>query len=284
MKMTVKVPGICALLLLSLLSPMPNPVSGTWSIVATDKKTGQVGGAGATCRVDGPGESVFEDFGFVREVGSFVAQAGSDNPGDNDDVEDALKDGKTPSQIVADGSFVDDGDQIAVVDLKGNADASECSKCELDFYDVQGRIKKNDITYSVQGNRLSSQNVVTNAEKYFKKTCKKGKTSKNKKGKTKGNKRKNSKNRGSKKGGSKKGGKKKKKPKCCNELVDRLMRGLEAGAKGKEGDSRCTNVDDKIPATSAYLYVDRPGDATIKLSHIPCSSYGTMYSGLNSAL
>ncbi|MEJ7728276.1 MAG: DUF1028 domain-containing protein [Polyangiaceae bacterium] len=42
------------------------------------------------------------------------------------------------------------------------------------------------------------------------------------------------------------------------DLPDRLMRALEAGADGGEGDSRCT--DEGLPARSAYLQVDRPGE------------------------
>jgi len=42
------------------------------------------------------------------------------------------------------------------------------------------------------------------------------------------------------------------------DLPDRLMLALEAGADSGEGDSRCT--DEGLPARSAYLQVDRPGE------------------------
>ena len=43
------------------------------------------------------------------------------------------------------------------------------------------------------------------------------------------------------------------------DLADRLMRALEAGARGGEGDSRCTPGG--IPSDSAFLEVDRDGEA-----------------------
>jgi hypothetical protein len=42
------------------------------------------------------------------------------------------------------------------------------------------------------------------------------------------------------------------------DLADRLMRALEAGADGGEGDSRCT--PDGIPSDGAFLQVDRPDE------------------------
>jgi uncharacterized Ntn-hydrolase superfamily protein len=43
------------------------------------------------------------------------------------------------------------------------------------------------------------------------------------------------------------------------DLAERLMLALEAGADGGEGDSRCT--DDGIPSDSAFVQVDREGEA-----------------------
>jgi uncharacterized Ntn-hydrolase superfamily protein len=43
------------------------------------------------------------------------------------------------------------------------------------------------------------------------------------------------------------------------DLADRLMLALEAGAHGGQGDSRCT--PDGIPSDSAFLEVDRDGEA-----------------------
>jgi uncharacterized Ntn-hydrolase superfamily protein len=42
------------------------------------------------------------------------------------------------------------------------------------------------------------------------------------------------------------------------DLADRLMRSLEAGARNGEGDSRCTPRG--VPADSAFIEVDRPGE------------------------
>lgn len=69
------------LLLLATAAPQLKTVHGTWSIVAVDEATDQVGGAGATCRTAPkmPLNSVFEDFAWVSEEGAGVAQAESDN-------------------------------------------------------------------------------------------------------------------------------------------------------------------------------------------------------------
>jgi uncharacterized Ntn-hydrolase superfamily protein len=51
------------------------------------------------------------------------------------------------------------------------------------------------------------------------------------------------------------------------DLAERLMLALEAGAMNGEGDSRCT--DQGIPSDSAFIEVDRPGEAAgsyLKLS------------------
>ena len=51
------------------------------------------------------------------------------------------------------------------------------------------------------------------------------------------------------------------------DLAERLMRALEAGANNGEGDSRCTSSG--IPSDSAFIQVDRPGEAAgsyLKLS------------------
>lgn len=51
------------------------------------------------------------------------------------------------------------------------------------------------------------------------------------------------------------------------DLAERLMLALEAGADNSEGDSRCT--DQGIPSDSAFIEVDRPGEAAgtyLKLS------------------
>jgi MYXO-CTERM domain-containing protein len=42
------------------------------------------------------------------------------------------------------------------------------------------------------------------------------------------------------------------------DLADRLMRALEAGAEGGEGDTRCTPGG--IPSDGAFIEVDRPGE------------------------
>lgn len=221
-------------LLVSFLGFLADPVTGTWSIIATDRATGQVGGAGATCRGASGGDSLLEDdFGSGVERGVLVGQASASHS-NVELAEGYLQDGETPYQILNDHdndysrSPYTLNEQWAVVDLDGNVEATPCSSCSSEFLQVQGQIGK-DITYSAQGNRLSSKNVIYNAEKEFKK---KGK---------------------GKRGGKGKG--------SCHDLADRLMRAMEASSVDEDGnimgDTDCTP---STPANTAYLLVKKPGD------------------------
>lgn len=220
---------------------------------------------GATCREGSSGSLLEDDYRSVPGTGSLVGQACVDescstSSGDQDDAKDLLDPavvggGLTPQQILDRndphnllGNPPGSTHQWGVVDLYGNADGFTGTATTPSSTDVQGHVK-GDYTYSVQGNRLTSDDVVTNAEKEFRKNVKggKGKGGKGKGGKGKG---------GKGKGGKGKGG--------CDDLADRLMRAIEAGAMDGGGDSDCTQYG--TAADTAYLHVqEADGTDVIKI-------------------
>jgi len=203
-----------------------NPVCGTWSIIATDRATGQVGGAGATCRGADGTSLLDDDFGSGAGRGVLVGQASASHSSVNV-AEQELRDGATPSQIIK--NYEGNNDQWAAVNYVSALVSTGQSVSNA--ADTTGRVK-GDYLYAVQGNRLSSTNVVTYASEEFRKKTSKGKG----------------------KGGGKGG---KKGSQVCDELADRLMRSMEAAVKDGDGDSDCTP---QYPADTAYLLVKKPSD------------------------
>lgn len=222
------------------------PVAGTWSAIATDRATGQVGGAGATCR-SGDGSSLLDDdFGSAAGKGALVGQDGAAHTGawpirSVESAETYMQDNAPttngyPDQLINVRGYTGNNQQWAVVDLDGNVEVSTLPVASTSA-DTTGHVK-GDYTYSVQGNRLSNTNVVANAAKEFRKKGLKGRGIG--KGLAKG-----------KGGKGSKGG--------CDDLADRLMRSMEAAVKYGDGDSDCTGKFG-YPADTAYLLVKKPDD------------------------
>jgi hypothetical protein len=142
-----------------------------------------------------------------------------------------LGDGSTPEEILAEitsNAFDPDAArrQYAVLDVTGRAAGHTGTGTTPYADDRQGSLL--DFAYSVQGNILTSEAVITQASAAFES-----------------------------------GG--------C-DLAARLMRALEAGADGGEGDSRCTDPKG-IPSDSAFVQVDRPNEPAgsyLEL-HVPSS-------------
>jgi len=134
-----------------------------------------------------------------------------------------------PDQIINVLGNQGNNEQWAVVDLQGNVLVSTLPDAS-DSADTTGHVK-HDYTYSVQGNRLSNTDVITNAEKEFRKKGSKGR-------------------RAGKGGKGGKGG--------CDDLADRLMRAMEAAVKDGDGDSDCTSSGKS--SDTAYLLVKKPDD------------------------
>jgi uncharacterized Ntn-hydrolase superfamily protein len=197
-------------LLLAVLLPA-GVAHATYSIVATDRGTQQVGGAGASCV---GAVSVRVIYGAVPGVGAVHAQAELGGAGKGEAVA-RLGLGMSPVDIIAAITDVDFDPQAArrqygVVDLRGRAAGFTGAEDGPVAGDRQDAV--DGFTFAVQGNLLSGDLVLDHAARGFE---------------------------------------------GC-DLADRLVRALEAGARGGEGDRRCTVRG--LPADSAFVEVDRAGE------------------------
>lgn len=140
-------------ILFALTILFARPVSATFSIVAIDPETGDIGCAVAS-RVFGAGNHVLW---AEAEVGTVVTQAHM-NGGYGPRGLELLKQGLTAQQVV-DKLLAEDpyprkgGRQVAIVDAKGNV----AVYTGPDASDWRGHIKGE--TYSVQGNILAGRHV-----------------------------------------------------------------------------------------------------------------------------
>ncbi len=189
------------------------PAHATYSIVATDSATREVGGAVTSCVGT---LSVSVVYGGVPGHGAVHAQAQLGGPGKNAAVMQLGSD-TDPMAIIASitaTSFDANAQrrQYGIVDLMGRAAGFTGTQALAFADDRQGQV--GTYTYSIQGNILTSAAVLDQAAAAFPNGC---------------------------------------------DLADRLMLALEAGAANGEGDSRCT--PDGIPSDSAFLEVDRDGEA-----------------------
>jgi len=134
----------------------PNTALATWSIVAVDRESGEVGGAAATCT-----PYAWSIFGPVPGKGIIVTQAAS-NKAARRYGESLLRDGKSPRDIIAaithpafDPSYPIQQHGVAVLE-RGIAPAGYTgSGTGRVAGDVQGR----DV--SIQGNILASREVLS---------------------------------------------------------------------------------------------------------------------------
>jgi uncharacterized Ntn-hydrolase superfamily protein len=184
----------------------------TYSIVAADRDSGEVGGAAASCL--GP-ISVRVIYGSVPGVGAVHAQATLGGPGLGKAVS-SLKANVAPTEImkaIVDPMFDPSAQyrQYGIVDVAGRA--SSFSGTYLNPWAGDRTAQLANITYSLQGNILTGSTVLDQTEAAFARGC---------------------------------------------DFPDRLMRAVEAGGQNQQGDLRCTPSG--IPADSAFLQVDRPGE------------------------
>lgn len=201
---------LCALSMLTLA----HVAGATYSVVGVDTVRREVGGTGTSCL---GGQDVYIIYGSVPGVGVVHAQA-SLNLDARDRAVTLLTQGIAPADIIqalTDASFDRQSSlrQYAVADVTGRVAGFTGSGTGTFAGDQQGAPAH--FVYSVQGNILTGQRVLTQAASAFEANG-------------------------------------------C-DLAERLMLALEAGADGGEGDSRCT--DDGIPSDSAFLQVDREGEA-----------------------
>jgi len=210
----------------------------TYSIVGVDTVTREVGGAGTSCL---RGSDVYIIYGSVPGVGVVHAQATFNQDGRDRAVE-LLEAETAPADIMAEltsAAFDRNADvrQYAVADVAGMVVGFTGAGTGDYAGDAQGSLL--GFGYSVQGNILTSEAVITQAAQAFEA-----------------------------------GG--------C-DLAERLLRALEAGAQGGEGDSRCTSRG--LPSDSAFVEVDRPGEPAgsyLEL-HVPSSGDENPLTELRSA-
>ncbi|HET9263720.1 MAG TPA: DUF1028 domain-containing protein [Vicinamibacterales bacterium] len=146
----------------------------TWSVIALDRKDGTVVIASATCVT----QAAFARFPAkdLRDVQAIVvpgkgiaaAQARVDNTRANQRlVFDELQKGTPPAQILgllkADPAL--QGRQFGIIDMQGRSAGFSGSSNQPVALDQQGQVPGTEIYYSIQGNILASDAVVTEAVK-----------------------------------------------------------------------------------------------------------------------
>jgi uncharacterized Ntn-hydrolase superfamily protein len=158
--------GACALLAASTLLAPPR-ARATYSIVALDLSSGQAGGAGTSCV--GSQLSVYEIFGAAPGSGVMVAQAALNTQGRDRAVELLMQGADAPDVIaeITGSSFdvISALRQYAVIDARGEAAGFTGDSTMPYADDVQGR--QGDVVYSVQGNILTGEAVLTQAAAAF---------------------------------------------------------------------------------------------------------------------
>lgn len=154
------------LVLMVVLLLVPGVAEATYSITATDSDSGQVGGAATSCvGVFG----LFIIYGSAPGHGVVHAQSYVNTRG-RDEAVRLLEADTAPADIIAaitDAGFDSQAStrQYGVVDLSGRAAAYTGADNGAYAADVQGSV--GDITFSVQGNVLTSQAVIDQARAAF---------------------------------------------------------------------------------------------------------------------
>jgi uncharacterized Ntn-hydrolase superfamily protein len=151
-----------AILLLALLMLAGAPVRATFSIVAVDTITGEVGGAGASCIA---GSQIIND--LIESVGAVHTQAWYLS-GNQDNAHDLLAAGLTPDSIIGwlyanDVQDVPELRQYGVVTLAGNGASAGFTGFATDYW-------KGHITgpgYAIQGNILLGPQIIDSMEFEF---------------------------------------------------------------------------------------------------------------------
>lgn len=196
-----------------LLLATASAVYATWSIIAIDRRTGQVVIASATC-VPQAGFAGFPAKGLmdvqaivVPGVGIAAAQAGVDRTRRNQElIYRELRAGTAPAEIIdklrADSMI--ERRQFGIVDARGRSAGFTGTGNGQVALDMQDRVPGTDIVFSVQGNILASDEVVYQAARAMRESS--------------------------------------------GTMLDRVMAAMEA-ANREGGDRRCTCASE--PATAA---------------------------------
>jgi uncharacterized Ntn-hydrolase superfamily protein len=148
----------------------------TWSVIALDRRTGTVVIASATCVVQASLEKFpakdLKDIQaiVVPGIGVAAAQAGVDRTRQNQQlIFLELKKGTAPEQILA--LLKEDprinSRQFGILDMQGRSAGFSGTGNQAVSLDRQGQVPGTEIVYSIQGNILASEAVVTDAVAAF---------------------------------------------------------------------------------------------------------------------
>ena len=149
----------------------------TWSVIAVDRKTGQVVIASATC-VPQQAFAGFPAKGLkdvqaiiLPGVGVAAAQANVDRTRQLQKlIADELNRGTDPVRIIDMLKAQDPNNasrQYGIVDLKGRAAGYSGASNGKQSLDRQGRVEGSEIYFSIQGNILTGDDVVEDSVKAF---------------------------------------------------------------------------------------------------------------------
>lgn len=153
-------------------------VLATWSVIAVDRKTGQVIIASATC-VPQQGFATFPAKGLkdiqaiiIPGVGVAAAQANVDRTRKLQQlIADELNRSTDPARIIDMLKANDEAQasrQYGIVDLKGRMAGFSGTGNGKQSLDRQGRVEGTEVYFSIQGNILTGDDVVEEAVKAFK--------------------------------------------------------------------------------------------------------------------
>ena len=172
-------PALVLVTLLMSLGFAPSRASATWSVIAVDLSSGRVVVSSATSVAQGrfaglPALGLMDIQAIVVPgVGVAAAQAGVDNTRANQTlIYDELKAGTDPRLILdmlrADPDI--ERRQFGIVDMQGRSIGFSGNGNGAASSSLQGQVPGTQIFYSVQGNILASDFVVTNAARALEET------------------------------------------------------------------------------------------------------------------
>src|SRR5262245_58427575 len=166
-----------ATLLFVLLCAVHSQALATWSVIAVDRKTGQVVIASATC-VPQQAFAGFPAKGLkdiqaiiIPGVGVAAAQANVDRTRKLQNlIATELKRGTDPARIIEMLKAEDTyhaSRQYGIVDLKGRSAGYSGASNGKQSLDRQGKVEGTEIYFSIQGNILAGDDVVEEAARAF---------------------------------------------------------------------------------------------------------------------
>ncbi len=164
------------LMAMAAVALLPGALSATWSVIALDMRTGRLVVASATCVPQGrlltfPAKGLMDVQAIVAPgFGVAVAQAGVDRTRENQTlIYEQLKAGTRPERIIE--MLSEDPDfqrrQFGIADMYGRWASHSGSGNGAASLARAGEVQGTDFVFSVQGNILTSDEVVTNAATAF---------------------------------------------------------------------------------------------------------------------